>query len=109
MERTEIDEELAIMRLKIKLFMSIKYYLSNIHPVNNNYLEDIFFLLAQKYNDDYDKLFITRLNSNIFLNTTAVNDEQKLRFISTFIYQYKKDKYDLLRDLLNSVCVDFYF
>jgi hypothetical protein len=111
MERTEIDEELEIMRLKIKLLMSMKYFLYNVHPLNHNYIEYVIFLLAQKYTDNVDNLFVTQLNCNIFSTSTdaSVNYEQILKLISTLILQYKKDKYDLLRDLLNAICVDFYY
>lgn len=108
METTNIDEELAIMRIKIKLLMSFKIYLSNIQPINDIFLANIFALLKEKYNDTYNIDFVNKLYSNIFSNNTII-DEQRLCFISIFINQYENDKYDLLRDLLNAICFDYFY
>jgi hypothetical protein len=96
----EIDKELELWGLKIKLIMSLKYYLINTSNTELCCFYRVLDLLKQKYSDTNDFNFIEqgiRCNIQNYSNTiiNAINN------ISSYIHNCNNE--DLLKDILNSI------
>ncbi len=96
----EIDKELELWGLKIKLIMSLKYYLINTSNTELTCFYRVLDLLKQKYGDANDLNFIEqgiRCNIQNYSNTiiNAINN------ISSYIHNCNNNA--LLKDILNSI------
>jgi hypothetical protein len=99
MENSQIDKELHLIRLKIKLLITLKYYFTNTNQTELSFFYRILDLLKQKYNDANDFNFIEqgiRCNLQNYNNLTSV-----ISYISSYIINYNNES--LLKDLLNSI------
>ena len=95
-----IDKELKLWGLKIKLIMSLKYYLINSSNTELSCFYRVLDLLKQKYSDTNDLNFLEqgiRCNIQNYSNTiiNAINN------ISSYIHNCNNE--DLLKDILNSI------
>lgn len=95
-----IDNELKLWGLKIKLIMSLKYYLINSSNTELSCFYRVLDLLKQKYSDTNDFNFLEqgiRCNIQNYSNTiiNAINN------ISSYIHNCNNE--DLLKDILNSI------
>ena len=96
----EIDKELKLWGLKIKLIMSLKYYLINSSNTELSCFYRVLDLLKQKYSDMNDFNFLEqgiRCNIQNYSNTIidAINN------ISSYIHNCNNE--DLMKDILNSI------
>lgn len=96
----QIDKELKLWGLKIKLIMSLKYYLINSSNTELSCFYRVLDLLKQKYSDMNDFNFLEqgiRCNIQNYSNTIidAINN------ISSYIHNCNNE--DLLKDILNSI------
>lgn len=95
-----IDNELKLWGLKIKLIMSLKYYLINSSNTELSCFYRVLDLLKQKYSDMNDFNFLEqgiRCNIQNYSNTIidAINN------ISSYIHNCNNE--DLMKDILNSI------
>ena len=95
-----IDKELQLWALKIKLIMSLKYYLINTSNTELSCFYRVLDLLKEKYSDANDFNFIEqgiRCNIQNYSNTiiNAINN------ISSYIHNCNNES--LLIDILNSI------
>jgi len=95
-----IDKELQLWSLKIKLIMSLKYYLINTSNTELSCFYRVLDLLKEKYSDTNDFNFLEqgiRCNLQNYSNTiiNAINN------ISSYIHNCNNE--DLLKDILNSI------
>jgi hypothetical protein len=96
----EIDKGLQLWSLKIKLIMSLKYYLINTSNTELSCFYRVLDLLKQKYNDTNDFNFLeqgirTNIQNNSNTIITAINN------ISSYIHNCNNEL--LLKDILNSI------
>ena len=106
MDTSQIDKELALMSLKHKTLIGMKYYIQNIYTINSMYLHTIVELLQKKYTNEYDLEFIRNVFTNLlFLHNISVNE--KILRIASYIYNYKNSY--LLQDLLDSIGFNYLF
>ena len=94
----EIDKDLQLWGLKIKLIMSLKYYLINTSHRELSCFYKVLGLLKQKYSDDFN--FLEQgIRCNIQNhNNTIIN---AINNISSYIHNCNNEP--LLKDLLNSI------
>ena len=94
----QIDKELQLWGLKIKLIMTLKYYLINASSSELSCFYKVLDLLKQKYSDDFNfieqgiRCNIQNCNNTIII---AINN------ISSYINNSKNEP--LLKDILNSI------
>ena len=105
MNTTQIDEELSMLCLKNKLFMTLKYYLSNLSQREFQCFNGILEFLRKKYTepDDYTLIEIG-IRSNMvkyYDNNPSYSVDATINMLQ-FIYSHKNKS--LLIDLLN--CID---
>lgn len=95
----DIDKELQLWGLKIKLIMSLKYYLINTSHCELSCFYRVLGLLKQKYNDANDFNFLEQgIRCNIQNNNTIIN---AINNISSYIHNCNNEA--LLKDILNSI------
>ena len=100
MDITQINKEIELFSLKIKLITRLKCYLFNTSQTDLQCFYRILDLLKQKYTDIDDSNFIEQGIRHCLQNyhnnvSTAISN------ISTYIYNYNNGY--LLNDLLNSI------
>lgn len=98
MNSQQIDKELHLWGLKIKLIMSLKYYLINTSKIELSCFYRVLDLLKQKYSDEFNFLEQgIRCNINNYNNTiiNAINN------ISSYIHNCNNEP--LMKDILNSI------
>ena len=105
MDIAQINKELELFSLKIKLLSMLKCYLNNTSHAEIQFFYKILDLLQIKYNDTDDVNFIEEGIKN-HLQTYRNNLPRAITDISSHIYNYNNEY--LLRDLLNSINTKIY-
>ena len=105
MDIAQINKELELFSLKIKLLSILKCYLNNTSQAEIQFFYKILDLLQIKYNDTDDVNFIEEGIKN-HLQTYRNNLPRSITDISSHIYNYNNES--LLRDLLNSINTKIY-
>jgi hypothetical protein len=96
----QIDKELQLLTLIIKLLKSLKHYLINTSQTEMQCFYRVLDLLKEKYNNTSDINFIEQgIRTNIQNHQdTIINN---IKNISRFVYNY--DNEPLLKDVLNCI------
>ncbi len=102
----QIDKELHLWSLKIKLITSLKYYLINSSHIELSCFYRVLDLLKQKYNDEFNFLeqgIRCNIQNN---NNTIIN---VINNISPYVHNCNNEL--LLKDILNSITtgIDYKF
>lgn len=100
MDFTQINQELELFSLKIKLLSTLKCYLNNTPQSEIKFFDKILNLLKQKYTNTEDFNFVEQGIRNNLQNYHN-NLPRAITDISSYIYNYNNGY--LLNDLLNSI------
>lgn len=99
MNITQIDKELLLNGLKIKLLIALKYFLNFEIHITITFFDKTLDILKQKYSNVTDLNFIESIKNNI--NSNEKNINITIQRISGFLYNY--NNISLIKDMLNSI------